>query len=63
MGVTVDTGRYVPAGTVLKEQQDADNLPSITDDYPLKDINKGVVHVNTSLADGYSRINDLGLKI
>lgn len=60
MGVTVDAGRYVPAGTVLKEQQDADNLPSITDDYPLKDINKGVVHVNTSLADGYSRINDLG---
>lgn len=63
MGVTVDTGRYVPAGTVLKEQQDADNLPNITDDYPLKNLNKGVVHVNTSLADGYSRINDLGLKI
>ncbi len=63
MGVTVDAGRYVPAGTVLKEQQDADNLPSITDDYPLKDFNKGVVRVNTSLADGYSKNKDLRLKI
>jgi carbonic anhydrase/acetyltransferase-like protein (isoleucine patch superfamily) len=63
MGVTVDAGRYVSAGTVLKEQQDADNLPSITGDYPLKKLNKEVVHVNSSLADGYSRIVDLRLKI
>jgi len=55
MGVTVQDGRYVPAGTVLKSQKDADNLPVITDDYPLKSLNKGVVHVNTSLADGYNR--------
>lgn len=63
IGVNIGEGRYVPAGTVLKKQEDADNLPYIKDDYPLKDFNKGVVHVNTSLADGYSRINDLGLKI
>jgi len=25
----------------------------IGDDYPLKDMNKGVVHVNTSLAQAY----------
>ena len=62
MGVTVDAGRYVSAGTVLKEQKDADNLPGITDDYPLKNLNKGVVHVNTGLADRYSKINDLQLK-
>jgi len=55
MGVKVPDGRYVPAGTVLKIQDDADRLPEITADYPMKDLNKGVVHVNTSLADGYNR--------
>ncbi|MBT8356722.1 MAG: carbonic anhydrase [Desulfobacterales bacterium] len=59
MGVTVEAGRYVPAGTVLKNQQYADNLPRITEDYPLKNLNKGVVHVNTHLAEGYSKIGDL----
>jgi hypothetical protein len=29
----------------------------ITDDIPFKDLNSGVVHVNTSLADGYNKIN------
>jgi len=53
MGVSVPDGRYVPAGTVLKDQAAADKLPAITDDYPLKSLNKGVVHVNTSLAKGY----------
>ena len=57
MGVTVADERYVPAGTVLKSQEDADNLPVVTDDYPLKNLNKGVIHVNTSLADGYNKIN------
>ncbi len=55
MGVKVPDGRYVPAGTVLKSQEAADKLPEITDSYPLKDLNKGVVHVNTSLATGYNR--------
>jgi hypothetical protein len=54
MGVSVPDGRYVPAGTVLRNQADADKLPVVTDDYPLKTINKGVVHVNTSLAKGYA---------
>ena len=57
MGVRVPDGRYVPAGTVLKKQEDADNLPAITADYPMKDLNKGVVHVNTALADGYNKID------
>jgi len=54
MGVSVPAGRYVPAGSVIKTQGQADNLPAITDDYPMKNLNKGVVHVNTSLAKGYS---------
>ncbi|HVO67444.1 MAG TPA: carbonic anhydrase [Syntrophales bacterium] len=53
MGVTVPDNRYVSAGSVIKAQEQADRLPVITDDYPLKDLNKGVVHVNTSLAKGY----------
>ncbi len=55
MGVTVPDGRYVPAGTVLKTQKDADSLPVIDENYPMKDMNKGVIHVNTALADGYNR--------
>lgn len=54
MGVKIADGRYVPAGSVVKTQADADALPVITDDYPFKDLNKGVVHVNTHLADGYN---------
>ena len=53
MGVKVADGRYVPAGSVIKTQADADNLPVITDDYPMKDLNAGVIHVNVNLARGY----------
>ncbi len=53
MGVRVQDGRYVPAGTVLKDQKAADALPEITPDYAFRDLNKGVVHVNTHLADKY----------
>jgi carbonic anhydrase/acetyltransferase-like protein (isoleucine patch superfamily) len=54
LGVTVPDGHYVPAGSVITEQFDADALPTITDDYAFKDLNKGVVHVNVHLADGYN---------
>jgi carbonic anhydrase/acetyltransferase-like protein (isoleucine patch superfamily) len=53
MGVTVPDNRYVPAGSVVRTQEEADNLPEITEDYPMKEMNKGVVHVNTSLAKAY----------
>lgn len=53
MGVSVPDRRYVPAGSVLRTQENADRLPAITADYPMKDMNKGVVHVNTSLARAY----------
>lgn len=56
LGVTVADGLYISAETVLKSQKDSDNLPEITDDYPFKTLNKGVVHVNTSLADGYNKL-------
>jgi len=40
-------------GSVIKTQSEADMLPAITPDYPLKDMNKGVLHVNKALAKGY----------
>lgn len=54
VGVTVADGRYVPMGTILNSQKDADNLPKITKDYPFKNLNAGVVHVNVQLADSYN---------
>jgi hypothetical protein len=38
---------------VVKTQADADALPVITADYPMKEMNKGVLHVNKALAKGY----------
>ena len=54
IGVKVPAGRYVPAGMVLTKQADADALPKITEAYPLRELNKAVIHVNTQLADGYN---------
>jgi carbonic anhydrase/acetyltransferase-like protein (isoleucine patch superfamily) len=53
MGVTIPDGRYIPAGSVVKTQAEADQLPVIKEDYPFRTLNKGVVHVNTALAKGY----------
>lgn len=53
MGVTVADNRSVPAGSIIKSQKDADALPAITDNYPMKHMNKGVVHVNCALAKAY----------
>lgn len=57
LGVTVADGRYVPAGSVIRTQQQADELPVVTEDYPFRTLNKGVVHVNTALAKGYIAAN------
>ncbi|MBD3289909.1 carbonic anhydrase [candidate division KSB1 bacterium] len=54
LGVTVAAGRYVPAGSIITTQQQADELPEITDEYPFRKLNSGVVHVNTKLADAYN---------
>ena len=54
MGVSIPPGRYVKIGSIVADQKTADDLPKITESYPFRNINKAVVHVNTSLADGYS---------
>jgi len=43
-------------GRPLYPQEEADKLPVITDDYPMKNLNKGVVHVNTTLAREYLKV-------
>jgi len=53
MGVEVPDGRFVPAGSVVRTREAAEALPEITPDYPLKDLNQGVVHVNRALAAAY----------
>jgi hypothetical protein len=45
--------RYVSAGSVIREHGKAYRLPPITEEYPLRDMNWGIVHVNTSLIEGY----------
>ncbi len=57
MGVNIADGHYVPAGSIVKTQVDADALPVITADYPMKDMNKGVLHVNKALAKGYLAVS------
>ncbi|MEI7589789.1 MAG: carbonic anhydrase [Deltaproteobacteria bacterium] len=57
LGVTVADGRFVKAGSVVNSQKDADKLPKITASYAFKDLNKGVVHVNTTLAKAYIAAN------
>jgi carbonic anhydrase len=53
MGVNIPDGRYVSAGALITTQEAADNLPMITNNYPLRSLNNSVVHVNTELAEGY----------
>jgi len=57
MGVTIGDARVVPAGTVLRDQLQADSLPRVAEDYPLKSLNQAVVRVNTGLAAGYRKIS------
>ena len=57
VGVTIPDGRYVPLGMIVSNQSVADNLPVITDDYVFKDLNKGVIEVNTNLARGYNAMD------
>ncbi|MBN2160020.1 MAG: carbonic anhydrase [Spirochaetes bacterium] len=56
MGANIPDGHYVPAGSVVNDQAKADVLAKkITDDYAFKDLNRGVIHVNTGLAAGYNK--------
>lgn len=53
IGVKVPSNRYVPAGEVIKTQEQADKLPMITPEYSMKDLNGEVVEVNKQLNKGY----------
>lgn len=56
IGVKVPSGRYVPAGEVIKTQEQADKLPIITPDYAMKNLNSEVVEVNKQLNHGYGNL-------
>lgn len=53
MGVKIASGRYVPAGAVIRTQEQADALPVIDEHYSFAHINDGVLHVNHALAESY----------
>lgn len=55
MGVNISDCRYVPAGALITTQEQADKLPIITNNYPLKSLNNAVVHFNQELAIGYQQ--------
>lgn len=56
IGVKVESGRYVPAGEIIKTQAQADKLPIITPDYAMKSLNSDVVEVNKQLNEGYAKM-------
>jgi len=51
IGVKVAAGRYVPALSVITKQAQADALPVITQDYPYRNLNAGVIRVNVQFAE------------
>lgn len=53
IGVKVAPNRYVPAGEVIKTQEQADKLPVIDANYSNKELNEEVVSVNKELAHSY----------
>lgn len=53
IGVKIASNRYVPAGEVIKTQDQADKLPVIDDNYVNKDLNHEVVEVNKEFAHSY----------
>ena len=53
IGVKIAPNRYVPAGEVIKTQEQADKLPVIDENYANKHMNEEVVEVNKELAHSY----------
>lgn len=60
IGVTIAEKRYVPAGSTISTQAQADALPEITPDYPFATLNDGVLHVNEQFADAYLKLEEGG---
>lgn len=53
IGVKIASNRYVPAGEVIKTQEQADKLPVIDENYTNKHMNEEVVEVNKEFARAY----------
>jgi len=58
-GVVIPDNKFVPPGSQILTQAEADALPSRIGSGAYENINKGVLHVNKDLADAYNS-NDLG---
>lgn len=59
IGVNVPAERYIPAGSVITTQAQADALPEITQAYVFATVNAGVLRVNQSLASAYLKLTDV----
>ncbi|MEC1260275.1 carbonic anhydrase [Bacillus swezeyi] len=55
IGVTIPPKRYIPAGQVIANQEDANQLPEITDAYPYHDLNAKITAANLELAKSYKK--------
>jgi carbonic anhydrase/acetyltransferase-like protein (isoleucine patch superfamily) len=55
IGVTIPRYRYVAAGKVITNQDEADQLPEITSQYQYYDFNQKIISVNKELVEGYKR--------
>lgn len=53
IGVKIAPNKYVPAGEIIKTQEQADKLPTIDASYPNKELNHEVVEVNKEFASSY----------
>ena len=53
IGVKIPANHYVPAGEIIKTQEQADKLPVIDASYTNKNLNHEVVEVNKELAASY----------
>jgi len=53
IGVRVARGRIVPAGAVVKTQEVANNLPRMTEDYPLRSVSIQAAGLTQTLRQGY----------
>ncbi|AIF82660.1 isoleucine patch superfamily enzyme, carbonic anhydrase/acetyltransferase [Candidatus Nitrososphaera evergladensis SR1] len=54
-GVVIPDGKFVPPGSVITTQEQADSLPSRIGS-PYENTNKAVIHVNENLAEGYDEL-------
>jgi carbonic anhydrase/acetyltransferase-like protein (isoleucine patch superfamily) len=57
-GVEIPDNKFVPPGSVITSQEQANNLPDRIGT-PFEEYNKGVVDVNVKLAEGYSSQEEL----